>query len=183
MNNKQENRRRDAGFVVRRANANDVQAIGRVHVETWRSTYAGLVPDSYLTSLSPSNKAADWLRSIENPAELGATIVAATTGGIVGFANHGRTRNPELPFTGEVYALYVEIDWQNRGVGRALLARCFEDLRELGHRSALVWVLANNPARFFYEAMGGKPIAERQTPFAGTSLAERAYSWPDINVF
>jgi hypothetical protein len=31
--------------------------------------------------------------------------------------------------------------------------------------------------------MGAKPIAERQTPFAGTSLAERAYSWPDINVF
>lgn len=174
---------RDKGFVIRQANLGDVYAIGRVHVETWRSTYAGLVPDDYLTSMSVAKKARDWQRTVEDPQQWGRCIVAATTVGLVGFANHGETRNPELPYSGEVYALYVEVDWQNRGVGRALLARCFQDLREMGHRAAVVWVLANNPSRFFYEAMGGHSVAERQTPFAGTTLTERGYGWADLDIF
>ncbi|HNI60392.1 MAG TPA: GNAT family N-acetyltransferase, partial [Pseudomonadota bacterium] len=33
---------------VRPAGPDDAEAIARVHVETWRATYRGLVPDHYL---------------------------------------------------------------------------------------------------------------------------------------
>ena len=31
--------------VIRPARAADAAAIGRIHVETWRDTYAGMLPD------------------------------------------------------------------------------------------------------------------------------------------
>ena len=40
------------GVAIRRAQAGDAEAIARIHVETWRATYAGLLPDRYLVGMS-----------------------------------------------------------------------------------------------------------------------------------
>ena len=48
------------------------------------------------------------------------------------------------------------------------------------HRDAVIWVLSANPSRFFYEALGGSAVAERQETFAGTILDETGYAWPDL---
>ena len=78
-----------------------------------------------------------------------------------------------------MFTLNVTPDAQGRGHGQALLATAFARLRELGHANALVWVLAANPSRFFYEAMGGRCIARRSEHFASTKLKELAYCWPE----
>jgi hypothetical protein len=44
-------------------------------------------------------------------------------------------------------------------------------------------VLADNPARFFYERMGGQRVAERTESFAGQDLAQFAYAWPDLEAW
>jgi hypothetical protein len=41
-------------------------------------------------------------------------------------------------------------------------------------------VLADNPARFFYEAMGGRRIRERDERLWGVDLHEAAYGWRDL---
>ena len=41
-------------------------------------------------------------------------------------------------------------------------------------------MLTANPARFFYEAVGGSAVAERKEAFAGTLLDETGYAWPDL---
>ena len=46
--------------------------------------------------------------------------------------------------------------------------------------SALIWVLAENPARFFYQAMGGTLIAKREEKLWGVSLHEMAYGLSDL---
>jgi len=53
-------------------------------------------------------------------------------------------------------------------------------LKAGGLNEALVWVLSDNPARFFYEAMGARRAAERQERFAGVRLEEAAYAWGDL---
>ena len=90
-------------------------------------------------------------------------------------------RPTNLPYDGEVYTLYVLPDHQGAGNGRRLLGALFSALSAAGCRSALVWVLAENPARFFYEAMGGTLIATREEPFHGVVLSECAYGWPDLS--
>ena len=167
-------------FVLRPALPRDADDIARVHVETWQSTYAGLVPADYLARMSVARSAPQWHRAAARAEKGNDLMVAEADQQVVGFVSFGPTRTPALPYSGEVYALYVAIDWQGQGLGRRLLATALEALAKEGHRGAMVWVLAANPARFFYEAMGGARVSERVETFAGSDLEELAYGWPDL---
>lgn len=173
-----------AGFALRLARISDAPAIARVHVETWRSAYAGLVPDAYLIGMTESGRAQAWQRRLIEPDKNAATIVAEVmprgVSQVAGFGDCGPSRNPQVGCDGEVYALYVASDWQGRGIGRALLLRCFSELARAGFDSAAVWVLSENPSRFFYEAMGGRRVAEDSRVFANKPLSETAYVWDDL---
>ncbi len=46
--------------------------------------------------------------------------------------------------------------------------------------SAMIWVLRANPARFFYERLGGKLVSHRPLQVAGISVEAVAYGWPDL---
>jgi ribosomal protein S18 acetylase RimI-like enzyme len=166
--------------VLRPALPRDADAIARVHVEVWQSTYAGLVPADYLARMSVARSSPQWHRAAAQAEKGNDLLVAEIDEEVVGFVSFGPTRNPEMLFTGEIYALYLAVDWQGQGLGRRLLTIALEALLKAGHRGAMVWVLAANPSRFFYEAMGGQRSGERQEAFAGTNLEEQAYGWPDL---
>ena len=165
---------------IRAASPDDAQAIGRIHVQTWQDTYAGLLPDRYLLSLNPSEKAIDWIRGLERAEGREGTFVATLNGDPVGFVAIGNARGAGGSVEGEIYAIYVATDWQGNGVGRALLTRSLERLAGQGHGAAVVWVLAGNPARFFYEAMGAQLAGSRVELFAGAKVEELRYRWPDL---
>jgi hypothetical protein len=44
----------------------------------------------------------------------------------------------------------------------------------------LVWALAQNASRRFYEALGGALVFEQEIVIAGQTLQEVGYGWPDI---
>jgi len=158
----------------------DAGGIARVHVETWRTAYAGLLPDDYLVQMSEPRRQAWWRESIGRRKAGIVRVATAADGTVVGFGNAGRTRTPSLPYAGEIYTLYVLPDWQERGIGRRLVRSLFEELAAARLRSVMLWVLAGNPSRFFYEGMAGKAVGTRMESFAGTRLAETAYGWDDL---
>jgi ribosomal protein S18 acetylase RimI-like enzyme len=163
---------------LRPATPADARAIARIHVETWRSTYPGMLPDKTLIDMTVDGKARSWRVSLTREINASVVLVAeAEDDGPVGFGSVGRNRSPNLPFAGEVETLYVLPDWQNRGIGRALLTACFDALKRRELVSALIWVLADNPSRFFYERMGGKRAGERDEALWGATLHEIAYGW------
>ena len=82
---------------------------------------------------------------------------------------------------GEVYTLYVEPDFQNQGLGRRLLDAMFRQLKAQGFDTAALWMLADNPTRFFYEGLGGAMVGERRDNFAGQEVDEVAYAWRDLD--
>ena len=55
-----------------------------------------------------------------------------------------------------------------------------DKLSQAGFHAALVWVLAENPSRCFYESLGGTLLRSSQIRIGGTPLEEIAYGWPDI---
>ena len=175
---------------IRPGRPEDAPAIARVHVETWRLTYAGILPDRYLVAMTEARQAAQWRGLLHRHAGSDTVLVAevpgtrgeagtGAVGTIVGFGSCGRARGGPAP--GEVYTLYVAGDWQGCGVGRRLLGGLFRALVGGGIDSAFLWVLSANPSRFFYEAMGGRPLARRQERFAGAVLDEIAYGWPNLH--
>jgi GNAT superfamily N-acetyltransferase len=66
-----------------------------------------------------------------------------------------------------------------RGIGRAVFDACHYELARCGHHGMLVWVLAQNPARRFYERLGGEPAGESEVALAGVRLRETAFVWRD----
>jgi len=165
---------------VRRAELSDASAIGAVHVAAWRSTYPGILPDSYLARLSPTRLALQYRAAIGS----GATVIVAAARGdgprIVGFTTAGPARTAGLG-DGEVETLYVLDDVREQGVGRRMLRAAASQLAARGCRSAFVWVLRDNPSQWFYRHMGGQPAAEGQTRVAGVALSQVAYSWDPID--
>jgi hypothetical protein len=45
---------------IQLATANDCRSIAEVHVASWQATYAGLLPEDYLASLSVDQREAMW---------------------------------------------------------------------------------------------------------------------------
>jgi ribosomal protein S18 acetylase RimI-like enzyme len=172
---------------IRRAALADAQAIARVHVETWQSAYAGLLPDAMLANMSDVRHAAMWQRTLSDKNEArGAFVADDGHMGVVGFGSCGPVRDmPEgLDGTekrvGEVYLLYVEPDFQNQGLGRRLLDALFRQLRTDGFDTAILWMMADNPTRFFYEGLSGQLVGERTDTLGGADVDEIAYAWRDL---
>ncbi|MSO70132.1 MAG: N-acetyltransferase [Alphaproteobacteria bacterium] len=167
--------------MIRRATPHDALGIARVHVETWRDSYAGIIPDHTLLGLSEPREAARQRQALAAQRDRSITLVAEVPGpGVIGYAEAGLARGAAFSFDAELYTLYVRPDFQGQGHGRALLATAFQRLVQVGFQAALVWVLAENPARFFYAAMGGAPIAVKTERLFGVDLAEEAYGWPQL---
>lgn len=167
---------------IRPATPHDVEAIAHIHVETWRSTYAGALPDAYLVQMDIARQRKMWRQMVRGVGRGNQVVVAELGDGeVAGFASCGPARRDMLPrrapYDGEVYTLYVALDHQGHGHGKRLLTACFDALRDQDKTAAVVWVLAANPARFFYEAQGGRKVAERTESFAGADLAELAFGW------
>jgi GNAT superfamily N-acetyltransferase len=158
----------------------DAAAIGAVHVAAWRSTYPGILPDEFLSRMSPIRQARHYEASIAAGA---CVIVAAPNTGsprLVGFTTAGRARTGSLG-DGEIETLYVLDDWRENGIGRRLLHAAAKDLAGRGCKSAFLWVLRENPSRFFYQHLGGQPTAHGETRVAGVTVPQLAYSWDPID--
>lgn len=176
-------------IAVRRARPADAPLIGAVHVAAWRSTYPGLLPDHFLAGLSVSRKAAQLDRQIRAGAGVYVAVASAaetpgtSTPRLVGYTTVGRARG-ELPggtrADGEIETLYVLDDWRDRGVGRRLIRTGAAHLAASGSRAAFLWVLQDNPSRWFYQHLGGKPVATSPTEVAGVTLTQVAYAWDPI---
>jgi GNAT superfamily N-acetyltransferase len=173
---------RDITFSVRPAQPGDVDAIARIEVETWRATYAGMLPDRVLLGMSERRQKGAWTGLVRfRPGDV--VVVEDPEAGVVGFGNCGAQRDPSLPYAGEVFTLYVTPDAQNRGVGRQLIGALFDRLQHTGKNSALIWVIRANPSRFFYQRLGGKVILTRRIRVGGEPVEAIAYGWPDLAAF
>lgn len=168
--------------IVRAATPGDLQEMARVHVDTWKTTYRGIVPDRYLDELTYESDIARgfgrWLW--ESPTPWRAFVAVASGEEIVGFANGGPGRERDPDFAGELGAIYVRKAHQAHGVGRALVREVTRYLIGAGTTSMIVWVLEANPYRRFYERLGGTAARRRVAPVAGTQLQEIGYGWKDI---
>ncbi len=160
---------------VRRAVPDDADAIARIHVETWRAAYAGLLPDHVLASLDVEARRQTWRGWLARDARPGAaTLVAESDATVVGFASTGPARDEEA--TGELYAIYVEPDHWGTGAGRLLLEHAEAALREDGYGAALLWVLEGNErAERFYRAAGWVEDGRKLDLLMGAEVAERRY--------
>lgn len=174
-------------IAIRRARPADAIAIATVHVAAWRSAYANILPKDFLSRLSVPRQAAHYDATIR--ADIGVHVATASgldlgpDGGmarIVGFTTSAPTSAPNALAASEIETLYVLDDWRDRGLGRRLMRASATHLASLGCGSTFLWVLRDNPSRWFYERLGGRSAAHSTTRVGGEHIPQTAYIWSPI---
>jgi GNAT superfamily N-acetyltransferase len=177
---------------IRDATLNEAWAIARVHVDSWRTTYRGLLPEAVLDRLSYEQRAEVWHQRLTNVDPDLYALVVEDGGQIVGVISGGRNRSGDPAYEGTVSILYLLESHQGRGLGRQLMRAAAERLAQRDIRSLQLWVQMGNPATQFYERLGGRYL--RSQPFDWTTLpwvvstgeplvvTELEYGWPDTRV-
>jgi hypothetical protein len=92
---------------IRTAHVDDAAAIATVHVESWRTTYKGIVPDDFLARLSYERRGQLWRQVLTEPGSASFVYVADDgPGQSLGSSQAGRsaagipsTRANSMPFT------------------------------------------------------------------------------------
>lgn len=171
-------------MIVRAATIDDAPAIARVNVDTWRTAYRHIIPADFLANLSYETVESNWRELLLNAKDNGvfACVAESETGKIVGFAAGCPERTGNYDFRGELSAIYILEAYQRQGIGRKLVREVAAKLAEFKLNSMLLWVLADNSACKFYEALGGEKVDDRETVRAGVLLKEIAYGWCDTTV-
>jgi ribosomal protein S18 acetylase RimI-like enzyme len=170
-----------APLAVRAATVADAGAIAAVHRESWRTTYAGILPLDVVAAQAGRKSESAWRRRLSQAPPYEATWIAERGGEPVGIASCGDARHQLEGIEAEIYALYVLQDHQRRGAGRALVRACARHFVRQGQFGFYLWVLKANRARLFYEAMGGVEMAEKVERVGRLhSFGQVAYGWHDL---
>lgn len=164
---------------IRPARLEDAAAIARVHVDSWRTTYVGIMPDEVLANLSYERWSKFAELKILKASPRDCHFVAEDhAGAIVGFADGGPARGEYPGYTSELYAIYLLKEAQGAGTGRALFKAVTDFLKAQGHQTMLLWVAEENqPSRRFYDRMGGTPVHRKEEQIGGQPLVEIAYAY------
>lgn len=165
------------GMLVRTAQQDDAEAIARIYIESWHDTYAAVLPQALLCRMTRKGQTARWRATIAARGREQVLVATVPRQGPVGLISFGAAQDRALNLDGEVYTLYIAPDHFGKGAGRALLTAAFQAMAQAKYSSCLIWAHAQNPARFFYEAMGGRQVAERTRPLMGQIVRETAFGW------
>jgi GNAT superfamily N-acetyltransferase len=174
-------------ITIREAKATDSASIARIDVDTGQTTYTGIMPKDYLDSRTYEQRTSVWQSRYSDSDRLwhGWFVYVAEDNGrnVVGFAGGGPQHGEVRGYSGELGFIYLLKSYQRRGIGRQLTGVIVNRLKQQGHTSMLVWVLAAKPYRSFYESLGGQIVGEKEVNFGGKFIKEIAYGWRDLSVF
>jgi ribosomal protein S18 acetylase RimI-like enzyme len=141
---------------IRPMQIQDAPQVASINIRSWRWAYQGILEQSILDELNLEQKTKAWSDGIQNSPHL-IRLVAKQNEKILGYVVGGPNRNiTESPDTVELYAIYVDPDHMQTGVGFKLFDAFRENLHEQKINSFCVWVLKENKsAREFYQKMNG----------------------------
>ncbi|GGE69373.1 GNAT family N-acetyltransferase [Priestia taiwanensis] len=165
---------------IRQASVEDVTGIANVHVASWKTTYAGIMPDGVLQNLCVTEREKMWEIVLTKYKDQTAVYVATTEDGtIIGFASGGKEQTGKFDIAAELHTIYLLEAYQGQGIGRKLFLCVVEDLQTKGYKSMMTWVVKNNPATKFYESFKPECIAEEYVE--DLQVDEVAYAWRDLH--
>ena len=169
-------------IVIRPANPADAGAIAEVRVNSWRTTYKGMIPDAYLAAMKVEDSTALWEKILTAAPNTTSVFVAEGAQGVVGFASGHMLAEPKHGLDAELSAVYLNREAQRTGIGQRLVATVAAAQRAHGATGMIVWVIAGNkPAREFYEKLSAELLIEQPFSWDGMDLVEAGYGWRDLD--
>ncbi|CAN5682289.1 hypothetical protein BH24ACI2_BH24ACI2_14330 [soil metagenome] len=167
-------------ITYRKANVEDALAVAKVHVESWRKSFAGIVPQEFLDNLTVEKREQVFRQRLgeENYKMFVAEIAKD---GIVGFADFGKSIEKDFAFEAELYAIYLLPEFQRKGIGANLFKLCQKEMIADKVNSMYLMALEVSPYKSFYEKMGGKLVGKGNHFLALVKYETVIYGWKDLS--
>ncbi|GAB0166708.1 GNAT family N-acetyltransferase [Lysinibacillus sp. CTST325] len=165
---------------IRKANIEDAQGIGKVHVDSWRTTYKGILPDDFLNSLSYEQRIELWKKNISDDTNY-VLVAENEQEEIIGFATGGQRKTNSVPNASDLTSIYLLEEYQGMGIGKQLLKEVFAYFKQKGYEKVFVEVLAENKTRDFYEYYGAQYVNNVEIKIGGKIVEELIYVWNNID--
>ncbi|MFC6039640.1 GNAT family N-acetyltransferase [Paenisporosarcina macmurdoensis] len=100
---------------IRKAALEDVEGIAKVHINSWNSTYKGIISDDFLKKLTIESGIKRWRERLENPSEKYRILIAEDDKQqIIGFIDGGENRGEADKYDAELYSFYLLEEVQNK---------------------------------------------------------------------
>lgn len=169
---------------LRAASPDDAEGIAIVRIDSWRKTYRGVIPDSYLDAMEVEESMTLWRRVLTAASVSTSVFVAELDGEVVGFAAGKMLDEEKFGLNAELAAIYLQPEIQRAGVGHSLVRMVVAAQQAQGAHGLIAWVLSRNKiARQFYEKLGAELLIEQPFNWDGMDLVEAGYGWHDLNRF
>jgi ribosomal protein S18 acetylase RimI-like enzyme len=179
----------------------DATAIARLHAQSWRSAYRGILSDEYLETRADQERLMVWQARFRaddfnqgftapegtllhtpccRTAEPKLFVVLAEEGSrLIGFSSV--FVESDATYGSLLDNLHVVPELTRQGIGRRLLSESVRELAKHSARGLFLWVIdRNHRAQNFYAKAGAQFVgsAEHDMPDGGRVIALRCY-WPD----
>lgn len=165
-------------FKIRKSLPIDVDDIARIHTDSWKSTYQGIIEQDFLDQLNFEDRLASAERRVVNPQLNCLVAIETELNKVIGFADFGKCREKNSDADVELYAIYLYEEFQNFGAGKLLFDQGFSRLKEMNYKKMMVSVLEKNEAsRIFYEKMGGRTAKGDHVDIEGIRYPTATYVW------
>ena len=164
-------------IAYRAADGGDAASIGALHAESWRRIYRGCFRDEYLDGDVFTERATAWREQFDRPLPHQHVRVACEGSAVVGFICAFGAHDAR--WGSFVDNLHVAARWHGRGIGTALLRDAGVWLcSDFADSGVYLFVWERNPARAFYERLGGRDagLIELDNPGGGSAQYSR-YVW------
>ena len=169
--------------------ASDAAAIGRVHVETWQSAYAGLLPDTLLAAMSDVRQSAWWSRALADPRRGARHLRGRRRGHGRGRASAAagrcaiRPRASTAPRSGSARSTRSTSSPTSRTAGwaAACSTRCSASSRPTAATPPCCGCWPTTRRASSTRAWAASGSASASTRWRGSDVEEVAYAWRDLD--
>jgi RimJ/RimL family protein N-acetyltransferase len=161
----------------------DIDQVARLHADSWRAAYRGMLDDAYLDGPVFEDRHAVWCERLLRPPDGQFVVVTERNVRIVGFAcAYAREDSRWGSFLDNIHA---HPGHHGEGIGTGLIAEVVSWCRHVaGDYGLYLYVFAlNERARRFYERLGAADTGfERRPPGVGGELRDiHRYAWPTLD--
>jgi len=156
-------------FRIREAHRDDVPALARLHVATFKETHGGFRPPS------EELRASQWRAAFETDVGWFCYVAEDARGELVGFAKGTRHDGGVPGFQGELSKIYVLRRCHRHGLGLQLVMHVARRFLSEDVTSMLLFGDAKSPSNGFYEHLGAERLLSERGEFHG------GYGWRDLN--
>ncbi|UJF35517.1 GNAT family N-acetyltransferase [Paenibacillus hexagrammi] len=118
-------------LMIRWADYQDWYQLGLVSSESYRESYSGIIPDTYLDAFSIEKRQSHYKRALQEDAK--TTAILLVNNKVAGYIEFGNSKDTDLDNTyGEIYNFYTLKSYWGNGYGKKLITWGINRLQEAG---------------------------------------------------